>query len=803
MNSRTAPTVLSRWTSRLTRNHAIVFVVAIVAQFWILGLPFQFDDYAMLSDPLSIFARAYNGGELTSGEQPAFMMRFTLWLFWAIGRACSGDVLSPVPFHATALLLHGVTSLLVAKLVTRLAPAHLATTAGTLAGLAFAISSGGIQAVSWTAAQSDLLFPLFGLLAANAFFAARDHAGPHRTKRHVVAFLFTVLALWSKAPAFLIPPALFFLLWTKRPSTTQGRAFFPRQLRVETFWLALALITGFASRFLYLGSFQLRYQSTTVDLSTFTDMVPRALHVLGQALYPWNRHEVFCGDGPWFAELYLSNGTTSPAMIAGVLFGVIALLAFVLERRVRGALLTCLLLAFVCSLPSALISEFLPTNVLGRTTYFPLVFAWSSIALAIAALIHRVRPLGLLALALSSVAIVDTRNHVVKTETLASEYHAAAIDLIENTQIKYLTTDQVAPLVQIVVLPDNALGGIPVHGYRLEEAFMPPFYPAPGIDVRVFNTPAEALDAISTHSLGKRAIQIHGREWKIKPDDGIESDQLGKKWRELLSVRPWTPLRPSFLPDTVTWTLDSNSTNVHRWIAPDPVPAHAFSPLQFIARPGPAAKFEISLERVGSSHDFIVIPIQLGPSLESRKVAVQPFLDLLQLGGPPIKSVTCSKFLELLIPPQPLMTLPLLDQVSPAPGAKIPLADAPPSFQIQPPKEWALPAALRVELRQLLPRGPQAFFVDSLISPDSAPQQPLSQDLNSAHIDPNRAPSGQPQPGSFLWPQIRARLNKDIRRLPLYNGELDWRPTLMHPGGHPATQSPRHQAIFLPEPSFP
>ena len=754
------------------RALGFVFAIAVLAHAWTLALPFQFDDYALVGDPLSLFALV--PAQVDAGESP-FMLRWTLWLYWGLCAAVSGKPLSPVPFHLGALLLHGFVCVLLARLVARLAPRPIARRAAILAGLLFGVSGGGIAAVSWSAAQSDLLFPLFGLLAATAFLDARERAGRARATRLALALFWVWVALVSKAPAFLVPPVLGLLLWSVRPGVGGGplrRKLLPRVLRVEWAVLASGLFLGLLSRFLYLGTFRLQYQEVGVPgPSGLPVALSGALATLGQALYPWNRSAVFTGDGPVLAELLFARFDSPPAVFAASLCGALLVVALVRAPLARRAILLSIALAVLCALPSGLLYSGQPTNVLGRTTYFPLLFALPALAFACAALLERRAVTGWLVTVVLGLFVIDATVHVARTELLSAAHHQQALDQVERARVEHERAGSGGELRVLAILPDNGLGGIPALGYRLSDACRPPFRAAPAIDVVVFETPEAALDLLqSGEDLRARDLALIGREWNVLPVEPASGETVGAAERERLRLRAWTPLRPGLVTAgaALDWRLEAGSeTEEERWVPIAPVPAHALTTFWIGFEAGAAMTGELVLERAAGRATFI--PLEVAASSSRRRVPLAPWLVLTDALGAPVSAVSWrapGAPGRMISPPEPLSELPRLVAFEPPAGAEFDLGPTPPAFGAeQVGTAWCLPGGSRLELRQRLLRGPRTLFEAS--------------------------------PADLPWAELVSFLEASIRSKARHDGEMDWRFARVHPGGHLAARSPFQKGRFV------
>ncbi len=772
-------------------TRAFVFAVAVLAQAWILALPFQFDDYSVLGAPREIFAAAPASSE---GSE----MRLPLWLSWSLCHALAGEPLSPLPFHIWGLCLHGFVSVLLARLVARVAPAAFAERAGLLAGLAFGLSAGGIQAVSWTAAQSDVLFPLFGLLAAHALFDARARGargeGTRVLRARLAAVLWTWLALVSKTPAFLVPVALFALLLAVPPGPHR------RGVRLgELACLVLATALGCAARYAYLGTLELRYGALTLpSVLEFPALLPRALGALGQALYPWNQDPAFAGDGPLLARL-VSRFDVRPPTMALVIFGAPLAAAAVLERRARAALAAAGLLALLCSAPAALLYSGQATNVVSRTTYFPLLAAWTAVAIACAALCARTRGVGLACTVLAFVVVLDTTVHVARTELLAAAQQTHARAEIARVVDEHAALATGRELVLLAIVSDGGLGGVPCLGYGVVEAHRPPFVAAPGLDVRAFGSFDQALEHLAGATLADRDLAllvegvVEGVEAAARPGGAPDDPNgtlgtPGARLRADARLRSIGELRPGVattaLGPAVAWSAREDGSS---WRVEPPLPAHAVCAVELVFEPGAAEAGELVLARADES--LAAIPLELEGSTRTRRVPFETWLTLADALGAPVVAAHWTGRARLAAWPAMLVHVPLLEPLFPGPDAAIELGSDPPRFELALPAGASLPSAARLELRQHLPRaGARAFFGDGR-TPLADERRRLVLELTSAHLRREHSPAAGPPADAVAWSAARERLEADLRTRRAYGGEMDWRASLHHPGGHVAARS--------------
>ena len=260
-------------------------LAAFLGQAWILELPFQLDDFALVGRPMALFGHVE---QLADQDIPPFMCRIPMWLAWAFVHLFAREPLSPLPFHVFGLVLHASAALLLARVVARHAPVELARVAALVAGGGFAIAAGAMQAVSWTAAWSSLLYTLFGLLGINLALDARARGAWLGTAGAGLAFY---LAVITKAPAVVVPAAAFAVLALTAAARKRWR-----RLGGEALATGMGVGLGLVTRTLFLGTQHLRYEErVTPPLSDLPQIVGDGFVAFGQALYPWNRSPLFLG----------------------------------------------------------------------------------------------------------------------------------------------------------------------------------------------------------------------------------------------------------------------------------------------------------------------------------------------------------------------------------------------------------------------------------------------------------------------------------------------------------------------------
>lgn len=173
-------------------------------------------------------------------------LTYTLWSLLALASSClAGDpsaALSPLLFHASNIVLHLATALILAAIF-RLLLGN-AWAAG-LGALFFAIHPVQVEAVAWVTGGKDLLSGFFSVLALWQYllFAHATEGGKTRFYHHGLATLFFVAAFLAKPGAVALPlvAALLVRLTLARPW---------RQLALELSpWLFLSLVATILAQF--------------------------------------------------------------------------------------------------------------------------------------------------------------------------------------------------------------------------------------------------------------------------------------------------------------------------------------------------------------------------------------------------------------------------------------------------------------------------------------------------------------------------------------------------------------------------
>jgi len=175
--------------------------------------------------------RAVFGGFFKGNYHPLTLISL------ALDRQLGAD--DPRVLHATSVLLHLLSSLLVFSLVGALFGRR---DLAFVVGLLFALHPLHVESVAWVSARKDVLFAFFGLASLRvyvAFTRAHDRAGGGAARLYGAALLLFVCALLSKAMAVALAPSLLLL------DHALGRAWrSPARLLEKLPFFALALGFG-------------------------------------------------------------------------------------------------------------------------------------------------------------------------------------------------------------------------------------------------------------------------------------------------------------------------------------------------------------------------------------------------------------------------------------------------------------------------------------------------------------------------------------------------------------------------------
>ena len=210
--------------------------------------------------------------------------------------------LAPAGYHVVNVLLHLLNSLLVWRLLLR-----LAVPGAWVAAAVFAAHPTHVESVAWIIERKDVLSGLFYLTAVLVWLRFLEQPRPWR---YGLTLLLFVAGLLSKSIVVTLPAALLILQWWK-----DGRIAVRDLRRVAPFFLVALLITA-----VDLSSIGSRYSLLDYSLPERMLVASRALwFYAGKLAWPtdltviYPRWDISLGD-PW-AWLYLAGATALAATL--------------------------------------------------------------------------------------------------------------------------------------------------------------------------------------------------------------------------------------------------------------------------------------------------------------------------------------------------------------------------------------------------------------------------------------------------------------------------------------------------------
>ena len=158
-----------------------------------------------------------------------FWLEHKAWAWTcAFAANCADHGFNPLPFHLLNIALHGVNTILLWRLLQR-----LAVPGAWLAAAVFALHPAHVEAVAWVIARKDLLATLFYLLAADCWLRYRELSSA-ASKRHAnsrlrsasraylaLTALFTA-GMLSKSFVITLPAAMLVWAWWKHGRIAAG-----------------------------------------------------------------------------------------------------------------------------------------------------------------------------------------------------------------------------------------------------------------------------------------------------------------------------------------------------------------------------------------------------------------------------------------------------------------------------------------------------------------------------------------------------------------------------------------------------
>ena len=215
--SAAAPLPLSRWPAAApwppeTALPAAALLLLTVAAYWpALDGGFVWDDNKFIVEEAAV--REW-GGLLTIWFNPAAMVESHYWpllytSFWLEHKLWG---FNPAGFHAANILLHGINSVLLWRLLAR-----IAMPGAWLIAAVFALHPVHAEAVAWIIARKDLLATFFYILAAGCWLRYRERP---RTRTYAALLALYLAGTLSKTAAITLPAALLVWAWWRQGRIT-------------------------------------------------------------------------------------------------------------------------------------------------------------------------------------------------------------------------------------------------------------------------------------------------------------------------------------------------------------------------------------------------------------------------------------------------------------------------------------------------------------------------------------------------------------------------------------------------------
>jgi hypothetical protein len=204
-----------RYTGRLSRYQRwywlVIPALAVIAYITVIRIGFIQDDFVLL------YQSSVRGPDLQS-LLPAphfyFYRPLGLWFVWVLGWQLWGY--NPVPFHIVGLLIHALSSLILALWLFEVTGKRLL---GWLAGALFAVFPLHLEVLGWISAQWDALALLFGLVSLWTFTIWWHRS--HGWQLYTLSVLFYALAIFTKESLLAFLPILPLSAWLSTPQISQ------------------------------------------------------------------------------------------------------------------------------------------------------------------------------------------------------------------------------------------------------------------------------------------------------------------------------------------------------------------------------------------------------------------------------------------------------------------------------------------------------------------------------------------------------------------------------------------------------
>ena len=205
---------MNKPVARAVVGGAVIVLMILAAYAPALRGGFIWDDDAYVTGNLTLRDAAGLGRMwLTPGAIPQYypLVHTTFWLEYHLWG------LSPAGYHAVNIALHALASVLVWRVLRR-----LAVPGAWLAGAIFAVHPVMVESVAWVTERKNVLSLVFYLLALAAYlrFDPPETAAPAPAARRwrfwAAALVLFACALLSKSVTASLPAAVLLILWWKR-----------------------------------------------------------------------------------------------------------------------------------------------------------------------------------------------------------------------------------------------------------------------------------------------------------------------------------------------------------------------------------------------------------------------------------------------------------------------------------------------------------------------------------------------------------------------------------------------------------
>ena len=305
------------------RKGRALVLLAILVYFPAFSGGFVWDDWILVTEPL---VRRLDGivsiwlypGEIKDEDHYWPLVYTSFWIehkLWG---------LHPAGYHAVNIVLHALNSVLVWRLLLR-----VAVPGAWLVAAVFAVHPVHVESVAWIIERKDLLSALFYLGAVHAWLRFMQESG---WQRYSLSLALLLAALLSKSIAVTLPVALLLLHWWREGQVTWRHAALIAPHFVMTLGVTLADLAFYRDRMGDTFDYSLEY-----SLVERTLIAARALWIYAyQLAWPahlpvfYSRWEVHSGDIlGWLAlvalvavgtALWLARRRIGRGLLVGVAF---------------------------------------------------------------------------------------------------------------------------------------------------------------------------------------------------------------------------------------------------------------------------------------------------------------------------------------------------------------------------------------------------------------------------------------------------------------------------------------------------